>query len=74
MELYTLALRYPYIANSRWFDDVAGRHIAAAAETLPPMVVAAAQERGRARDLWETAAELLVELDLFRCRASLESK
>jgi hypothetical protein len=49
------------VANSRWFEDVAGRHIAAAAAPLPPDVVAAAQERGRARDLDATVAELLVE-------------
>ena len=30
---------------------------------MPPEVVAAAQERGRARDLWETARELLEELE-----------
>lgn len=33
------------------------------AATLPPDVVAAAQERGRARDLDATVAELLVELE-----------
>ena len=63
VELYALASRYPYVANSRWFEDVAGREIAAAAATLPPDVVAAAQERGRARDLWATAEELLAELE-----------
>jgi predicted ATPase/DNA-binding SARP family transcriptional activator len=62
LQLYALASRYPFVANSHWFEDVAGKHIAAIATTLPPQVVAAAQERGRARDLWETAAELLHEL------------
>jgi tetratricopeptide (TPR) repeat protein len=62
VELYALALRDPIVANSRWFEDVAGKHIAAIAATLPPEVVAAAQERGRARDLDATVAELLVEL------------
>jgi tetratricopeptide (TPR) repeat protein len=61
-ELYALASRHPFVANSRWFEDIAGKHIAAVAATLPPEVVAAAQERGKARDLWETAAELLAEL------------
>jgi hypothetical protein len=37
--------------------------IAAVAATLPPDVVAAAQVRGKARDLWETAEELLVEFE-----------
>ena len=63
VELYALASRYPYVANAQWFEDVVGRHIAAAAATLPPDVVAAAQERGRGRDLWETVEELLVELE-----------
>jgi hypothetical protein len=35
---YRLASRYPFVANSRWFEDVAGKHIAATAETLPPEV------------------------------------
>jgi len=61
VELYALASRYGFVANSRWFEDVAGRHIAAIAATLPSDVVAATQERGRARDLEATVAELLVE-------------
>ena len=36
--------------------------ITAVAATLPPEVVAAAQERGRSRDLEATVAELLIEL------------
>ena len=62
IELYALASRYPYVANSRWFEDVAGRHIASMAAGLPADEVAAAQERGRARDLDATVNELLVEL------------
>jgi tetratricopeptide (TPR) repeat protein len=63
VELYALASRYPFVANSRWFEDVAGKHIAAVAATLPPEVVAAARERGRARDLEAMVAELLAELE-----------
>ena len=37
--------------------------IPAVAETLPPDVVAAAQERGRAQDLETVVAELLIELE-----------
>ena len=62
VELYALASRYPYVGNSRFWEDVAGRHIAAVAATLPADIAAAAQERGRARDLSATVAELLVEL------------
>ena len=63
VELYALASRDPFVAHSRWFEDVAGVRIAAVAAALPPDVVAAAQERGRARDLWATARELLAELE-----------
>ena len=34
-----------------------------AAQVLPPEAIAAAQERGRTRDLWETAKELLAEME-----------
>jgi tetratricopeptide (TPR) repeat protein len=59
VELYALASRYGVVANSRMWEDVAGREIAALAETLPPEVAAAAQERGRGRELWTTVEELL---------------
>ncbi|MBN2390702.1 MAG: hypothetical protein JXR84_08265 [Anaerolineae bacterium] len=62
VEIYALASRHPFVANSCWFEDVAGRHIAAVAAKLPPEVVVAAQERGRARDLQATVLELLEEL------------
>ena len=50
------------VADSRWFKEIAGKHVVAAAAALPPDVVAAAQERGRARDLDATAQELLEAL------------
>jgi predicted ATPase len=62
IEIYALASRYPHVANSHLWEDVAGRHVSAAAAVLPPDAIAAAQERGRARDLWATAEELLSEL------------
>jgi hypothetical protein len=61
VELYTLALQNGHVANSRWFEDVVGRHIAAISQTLPPEVVAAAQARGKARNLQATLKELLAE-------------
>ena len=61
VEVYAVASSQPLVGNSVWFEDVVGRQIAAAAEGLPPQVVVAAQERGRARDLWATAEELLAE-------------
>jgi predicted ATPase len=63
VELYALASLHQFVANSRWFEDVAGQHVAAAAADLPVEVVAAAQERGRAQDIWATAVELLAELE-----------
>ncbi|MBV7339896.1 helix-turn-helix domain-containing protein [Chloroflexi bacterium TSY] len=63
VEFYAAAFQSPYIANSRWFEEIAGRHIAEVAATLPLAVVEAAQERGRRRDLWKTATEVLAELE-----------
>ncbi len=62
VEIYALASRHPYVSNSRWFEDVAGRPMAEVAASLPPDVVAAAQARGRARDVNATVKELLVAL------------
>jgi hypothetical protein len=61
-ELYALAWTVPHVAHSRWYEDVAGRELAALAAGLPPEVREAAQARGRARDLWATAEELAAEL------------
>jgi tetratricopeptide (TPR) repeat protein len=63
VELYATASRYPLISNSRWFQDIVGKHITTVAMSLPSQAVAAAQERGHARDLDATVAELLVELE-----------
>lgn len=59
VEITALVNRYPYIANSYWFDDVAGKKIKAIEESLPPEVVTAAKERGLKRDIWKTVEELL---------------
>jgi hypothetical protein len=62
VELYALAERHPRVANSRWFDDVAGQHIAEVTASLPPGVEAKARERGQARSFREAATDLLAEL------------
>jgi tetratricopeptide (TPR) repeat protein len=62
VELYAVATQHPFVANSRWFGDVAGHHLTAAAATLPSAAVTAARQRGRARDLHATVSELLSEL------------
>jgi tetratricopeptide (TPR) repeat protein len=61
VELYALALSYRFVSGSRWFDEVVGRRIGAAADALPTERVAAAQARGRVRDLELTLRELLAE-------------
>ncbi|OQA22817.1 MAG: putative HTH-type transcriptional regulator [Chloroflexi bacterium ADurb.Bin360] len=54
--------RFPLLEASRWFWDVAIRHVEVAAESLPTVVVAAAKTRGQMRDLHATAVEMLAEL------------
>ena len=63
VEIHALTMRYPFVANSCWCEDVAGRELIAVAEALPAEVMTAARHRGQASDLWATAAALLVELD-----------
>lgn len=72
IELYTLALQHPFVANSRWFAHVAGRPITAAMAQLPLDVVRAAQEKGRNADLWPVAHQLL-QNDFMRSPASLST-
>lgn len=62
-ELYALAWGVPHIARSRWYEEVAGRELAAVAATLPPEVREAALARGRSRDPWASVEELLEELE-----------
>jgi predicted ATPase/DNA-binding SARP family transcriptional activator len=73
MELYALASRCPRVANSRWFEDVAGRHVAEVAGTLPPEVAQGAQARGQSLDLSETIAKLLSEFPHFHHVSSTSS-
>ncbi len=63
IEYYVYAASHRYVADSQLFHDIAGRHIDRAAESLPPEVVAAAQERGRKLDPQEVTEELLIELE-----------
>jgi tetratricopeptide (TPR) repeat protein len=63
VELYAAVSRYPLVSDSCVYQDCIGRHVAAVAATLPSDVVVAAQERGRARDVSATVAELLAELE-----------
>jgi tetratricopeptide (TPR) repeat protein len=63
IEMWSLANSFPFIANSPWFEDVAGREIESQAASLLPDEAAAAVTRGRLLDLWETVEQLLKELN-----------
>jgi hypothetical protein len=63
VEFYALACNYGIVANSKWFADIAGHEITQAAEKLPVAIAKTARARGRSLDLWETAKELLLELE-----------
>ena len=58
LELGALASTIPYLANSALFQDLLFKPLANLAHDLPPEVAAAAQERGRQHDLWQTIREL----------------
>ena len=64
VELCALAMRYPYVANSKYFDDIAGPSIRTLAAGMSPAAYQAAWDRGQARDLWETAAEFVAPTGL----------
>ncbi len=61
VELLALVLYHP--ASEQETKGRANRLLDKLGFSLPPELVAAAQERGKARDLWVTAGELLAELE-----------
>ncbi len=61
VELCALIDEHAMCGKTPWFEDVAGKSIKEMAASLPPEVVEAARQRGRQRDLFSTAAELLEE-------------
>jgi tetratricopeptide (TPR) repeat protein len=62
VEIFALLASYPFITNSRWFEDIAGKYIAQIAASLPSDFVATAEAKVRGRDLRATVKELLIEL------------
>jgi DNA-binding SARP family transcriptional activator/predicted ATPase len=64
VEVYATATNLPIVANSRWYARVVREDIMAAVAHLSTQVVAAAEQRGRKLDLWQTAAKLLEELSV----------
>ena len=63
VELYALLKRLQVVARSPWFEDVAGKQIAAAAATLPTEMVLAAQAQGQTGDMWATLELFLAEVE-----------
>lgn len=63
VEIWTLAGSHPYLANSKWSADVIGRPREAMLEGMDPAAIAAARERGRQRDVWQTVEALHAALE-----------
>ena len=62
IEIYAQIADLPLVANSQMRWDLAGNHLATVAATLSPEAVIAARVRGKAGELWGSAAALLIEL------------
>jgi predicted ATPase/DNA-binding SARP family transcriptional activator len=60
VEVYACASSHPFVANSRWFEDVVGAEVSAVAAQLPPKVAQVAYARGQAADRWQVAKELML--------------
>ena len=60
--IHGLIQRYPYLTNSRWYATVALDRLTELLAPLPPDVMTAAEERGRALGLPAMTAELLALL------------
>jgi predicted ATPase len=69
IEIYELACTFPHVANAPLFEDLVGNEIAAIVDSLPPEATEAARKRGRERDPWATAEELLAELEVGTAKA-----
>jgi predicted ATPase len=63
-ELYALVEGEYNPRDDPWSRDAARRELAAIVAALPPEIAAAAQERGRQHDLWATARDLLIEVEV----------
>lgn len=61
LELYSLAKRHPMVGNNQAVTTFFGQRLDAAAAALSPEEAQSAQARGRERDPWATAHELLAE-------------
>ena len=62
VELYATATSHPAAADARWFQDILGAPVTHLTETLPAEVRHAAEARGREREPFATAREILARL------------
>jgi tetratricopeptide (TPR) repeat protein len=58
LEYYALVSQYPFVANSRWFEDIAGSYITSTADKLSPKL----ETSDQVRTLWSEVGKLLAEL------------
>lgn len=59
VELYAAASQNGHVANSRWYGDVIGQKVEAAADSLSAALIESAQERGSAQS-WRTVLRELL--------------
>jgi tetratricopeptide (TPR) repeat protein len=58
LAMYASVCCYPFVGNSRWFDDVVGTPLREQARSLPPRVMLEIENKERDLDIWATAAML----------------
>lgn len=58
-ETYSLMARYPFVANSKWFQGVIRDRLDQAANELPAAEVEAAREKAESMDVWKTVQQWL---------------
>ena len=63
VERYALARQHQFVAHSHWFEDVVGKPVQAAANSLPPAKIDGIQGRSAATDLETAAAVMLAQFD-----------
>ena len=59
VEINALACTFPFVANSKLFDDIASKDVNLVEASLDPKIVKMAKKRGKERDPWQAAEELL---------------
>jgi len=63
VEIWTLACNKPFVANSKWHNQIVGQVIRERTADMMAETIEVAAKRGSEMDEWETAVSLLLELD-----------